>query len=95
MKLIFFFRCRDSAINAARNILDEILLSDDEFEESPEVEKDKKKYLRKYKKQFVNKLMMSEWMLDVPEDLLENWSMVPCPKGQRNLLIASRVKIKY
>ncbi|KAK0078272.1 hypothetical protein PV325_002757 [Microctonus aethiopoides] len=85
-------KCRDSAVNAARDILDEIFSSDDEFEESHEVEKDKKKYLRKYKKQFVNKLMMSEWMLDVPEDLLENWSMVPCPKGQRNLLIASRGK---
>lgn len=34
--------------------------------------------------------MLSEWLVDVPEDLQENWYMIVCPVGRRCLVIASR-----
>lgn len=45
----------------------------------------------KYKK--FNRMMLSEWMLDVPQDFSENWIMVPCPIGKRTRLISRRVLI--
>ena len=36
-------------------------------------------------------LMLSEWMVDKPEDLVENWVMVPCPVGKRSLVVAANV----
>ncbi|XP_012055810.1 PREDICTED: snurportin-1 [Atta cephalotes] len=35
-----------------------------------------------------NRMMLSEWMLDVPQDLIENWIMVPCPIGKRVRVIS-------
>lgn len=43
---------------------------------------------RKYR---VKRLMLSEWMVDVPQDLIENWIMVPCPTGKRVRLISGWV----
>ncbi|RZF44741.1 hypothetical protein LSTR_LSTR000693 [Laodelphax striatellus] len=34
-----------------------------------------------------NTLMLSEWLLEIPDDFPE-WIMVPCPIGQRNLLVS-------
>lgn len=39
-------------------------------------------------------LMMSEWMIEKPEDFNENWYVVPCPKGIRTLLVACNVSRK-
>lgn len=39
----------------------------------------------------VNRMMLSEWMLDVPQDFIENWIMVPCPIGKRVRLISGWV----
>jgi hypothetical protein len=36
----------------------------------------------KFNRQFKNILMLSEWMMAVPEDL-EDYLLVPCPKGIR------------
>ncbi|EFN87963.1 Snurportin-1 [Harpegnathos saltator] len=36
--------------------------------------------------------MLSEWMLDVPENFTENWIMMPCPVGKRTVLVASKGK---
>lgn len=41
-----------------------------------------------------NVLMMSEWMIEKPQDFEENWFVVPCPKGVRMLLVANRVSNK-
>ena len=38
--------------------------------------------------------MLSEWLVDVPDDLQHEWLMVLCPFGKRNLVIASNVSIK-
>ena len=35
--------------------------------------------------------MLSEWLVDVPDDLEQEWLMVVCPFGKRNLIIASNV----
>jgi len=40
---------------------------------------------------FVVQLMLSEWMLEVPEHFVEEWVMVPCPVGKRSLVVASDV----
>eukprot|EP00041_Stephanoeca_diplocostata_P020890 m.477876 g.477876 ORF g.477876 m.477876 type:complete len:396 (-) comp21689_c0_seq11:2485-3672(-) len=48
---------------------------------------------RKHKKEvrvMKDKLMLSEWMREVPVDLQEKWSFVVCPKGRRTLVIANR-----
>ncbi|KAK2579357.1 hypothetical protein KPH14_008306 [Odynerus spinipes] len=85
-------RNRDSAFNAGREILDNIFKSDDEDEEEMEIEHCDNKPWQRYKrhKQYANQLMMSEWMLEVPPDLLEKWIMVPCPRGKRTLLVACK-----
>ena len=35
--------------------------------------------------------MLSEWLVDVPDDLVQEWVMVVCPMGKRNLVIAANV----
>uniref|UniRef100_A0A0C9RCR2 Snurportin-1 n=1 Tax=Fopius arisanus TaxID=64838 RepID=A0A0C9RCR2_9HYME len=82
--------CREAAFNAGRVILEDLPLSEEENEDPMEVDKSRHHSRRPTNKQYANKLMMSEWMLDVPEDLVDKWSMVPCPKGRRNLLVARK-----
>ncbi len=36
-----------------------------------------------------DQLTQGEWLVDVPEDFEEMWQLVPCPVGQRVLVIAS------
>lgn len=36
-------------------------------------------------------LMLSEWLVDVPADLEQEWLVVVCPVGKRALVVASRV----
>lgn len=38
-----------------------------------------------------NRIMLSEWMLNVPQDFSENWIMVPCPIGKRTRIISRHV----
>ncbi|KAG6452354.1 snurportin-1 [Manduca sexta] len=39
---------------------------------------------------YKNVLMFSEWMIEKPEDFNDNWYVVPCPKGVRMLVVASK-----
>lgn len=55
-------------------------------EEQMEVEEKARRPGKRYKDQ----LMLSEWMLEVPEDFVSEWTMVPCPVGRRNLIVASK-----
>ena len=89
---MYIIRCRDVAFNVGRGILEKAFNSD-ECEEELEIEEtDKKKYHSfKRNKYYANQLMMSEWMLEVPQDLLEKWIIVPCPQGKRTLLVACKV----
>lgn len=38
-----------------------------------------------------NKLQLSEWLRDRPEDL-DQWILVPCPKGKRHIVVAAANK---
>lgn len=38
-----------------------------------------------------NKVQLSEWMRDRPDDL-DNWILVPCPKGKRHIVVAAANK---
>ncbi|CAB3239863.1 unnamed protein product [Arctia plantaginis] len=44
---------------------------------------------------YKNVLMMSEWMIEKPEDFNENWFVIPCPKGMRTLLVACNGNTKF
>ena len=49
-----------------------------------------KKQVKKYKRNpYRNQLMLSEWLVDVPEDFEQNWLFVVCPIGKRCLVISS------
>ncbi|XP_075537217.1 snurportin-1 isoform X2 [Dermacentor variabilis] len=39
---------------------------------------------------YKNRLMLSEWLVDVPEDFAENWLLVPCPVAKRCLVVSSK-----
>lgn len=82
------YRHRDEAFNAARGIFQELYFSELEnmdVEEYPS----ESKYPQKYKK--MNRMMLSEWMLDVPQDFSESWIMVPCPIGNRTRIVSRYV----
>uniref|UniRef100_UPI00398E7DB4 snurportin-1 n=1 Tax=Pristiophorus japonicus TaxID=55135 RepID=UPI00398E7DB4 len=45
---------------------------------------------KKLPKRYANQLMLSEWLVDVPSDLVEEWLLVVCPVGKRTLIVASK-----
>ena len=55
-------------------------------EEGMEVTEEKCKPPKRYKDQ----LMLSEWLVEVPDDFQDEWIMLVCPYGKRNLLVAAR-----
>ncbi|CAN0325813.1 snurportin-1 [Lampetra fluviatilis] len=55
-------------------------------EDDMEVDMKHKKLPRSY----ANQLMLSEWLVEVPADLCEEWLMLVCPVGKRCLVVASR-----
>jgi len=42
-----------------------------------------------HKSQFGDKLMLSDWLVDIPDTLSTEWTMVPCPTGRRCLVVTS------
>ncbi|XP_018303853.1 snurportin-1 isoform X2 [Mycetomoellerius zeteki] len=58
-------------------------------EEYMEVEDYASSYYKILPNEFkTSRMMLSEWMLDVPQDFIENWIMVPCPIGKRVRVIS-------
>uniref|UniRef100_A0A7N4PHX5 Snurportin-1 n=1 Tax=Sarcophilus harrisii TaxID=9305 RepID=A0A7N4PHX5_SARHA len=45
---------------------------------------------RKLPRRYANQLMLSEWLIDVPSDLGQEWIVVVCPVGKRALVVASK-----
>lgn len=83
---------RTDALNIARALVVGDLENDSEEDEDTAIETmdtnlvkeyyDKKLRVRKsYKKQ----LMLSEWLVQVPDDLFTNWTMVAVPEGKVNI----------
>ncbi|XP_021263181.1 snurportin-1, partial [Numida meleagris] len=61
--------------------------AEEEEEEEEEMEVDAG---RRLPKRYANQLMLSEWLVDVPVDLEQEWIVVVCPVGKRALVVASR-----
>lgn len=72
-----------------------------EFDENDEEEeemdttlssKNSKKINRKRNyNRYADELMLSEWLVDIPESLSKDWICLPCPVGRRCLVVASNV----
>ena len=43
---------------------------------------------------YKNQLMLSKWLGEVPLDLEENWLLILCPEGRRNLVVAANGSTK-
>ncbi|XP_041975807.1 snurportin-1 [Aricia agestis] len=44
---------------------------------------------------YSNVLMLSEWMVEKPENFANDWYLVPCPKGVRTLIVSHGGKTKF
>ena len=42
---------------------------------------------RKLRKTYKNQLMLSEWLVEVPEDMAEKWLLILCPEVNCEALI--------
>lgn len=65
---------------------------DEACTDAVEMGQTKNRKMRKapYCNPYKNQLMLSEWMVDVPPDLEQNWMVVVCPIGKRCLIVASK-----
>lgn len=101
LKNLFLFRRRNNVMYQKRR-LNELFeqenseqKSDEPLEqiseeplEQMEVDENQKPKKQKFK------LMLSEWLSDVPNDLEEKWLIKFCPKGYRRMIIAHKVCFK-
>lgn len=85
---------RFDAVNNSRNCF-KLEENEDVYEITKEHEEEEEyqtenDYRKNYftRGNFRNKLMMSEWMLEIPKDLQKDYFMIPCPVGKRCLVIA-------
>jgi len=88
---------RDDLVNLAR------ILAMGEFEEEPEEEEEEEEMdttgggeirQRRLRKTYKNQLMLSEWLVEVPEDIEQKWLLLLCPEGRRNFVIAANGSTK-
>lgn len=73
----------------ATNQWDEV--DDGEQEDDMDFEEE---YLKPPKRTYKNQLMLSEWLVEVPCDLISEWLLVLCPIGKRCLVVSSRAITK-
>jgi len=82
---------RDDLVNLARALAMGDF-EEDEGEEEEEEEMDTsggEVKQRRLRKTYKNQLMLSEWLVEVPEDLETAWLLILCPEGRRNFVIAA------
>jgi len=86
---------RDDLVNHAR------ALAMGDFEEELEEEEDEEDMdttgevrRRRMRRTYKEQLMLSEWLVEVPDDLEEKWLMLLCPEGRRNFVVASNGQTK-
>ncbi|XP_028411813.1 snurportin-1-like isoform X2 [Dendronephthya gigantea] len=77
---------RSDRVNYARRLVEE----EDDMEVEDAQTKKKSTNLKRAKNPFKNQLMMSEWLVDLPENFDNEWTMVISPIGKRCLIVASR-----
>nr|XP_056721888.1 snurportin-1 [Euleptes europaea] len=80
-------------VNHARRLAEDDWTGLDE-EEKEEAEEDVEgmevEVRKKLPKHYANQLMLSEWLIDIPPDLAQEWILVVCPVGKRALVVSSR-----
>uniref|UniRef100_A0A1I7TFY2 Snurportin-1 n=1 Tax=Caenorhabditis tropicalis TaxID=1561998 RepID=A0A1I7TFY2_9PELO len=77
-------------IQKLRNLAFDDAVSDDEDSDSA-TEKQKPGVRQKSNHgKYADQLMLSEWLVDIPETLSVDWTMVLAPTGKRCLVVASR-----
>ncbi|XP_065060566.1 snurportin-1-like [Rhopilema esculentum] len=81
-------RRRFDALNYSRKLVDGKLTAD-ELDVSMDVVGEEKETEKRFNP-FKNQLMLSEWLVEVPPDLEEEWLMTVCPVGKRCLIVANR-----
>ncbi|XP_054159462.1 snurportin-1-like [Oppia nitens] len=91
---------RNQIVMKFRALLEEVEmeLSDDKCHENMDTSSDniskecrkRRYYVNKYK----NQLMLSEWLVQIPQDFAIDWYLVLCPVGKRCLVISSRGQTK-
>lgn len=86
LAVFVFIRRRNDVIDKKRNLKD--IFEGNEQTECMDVEENKTR------KRYV-KLMLSEWLTEVPDDLESNWLIKLSPEGQRRLVVACKVLIKH
>ncbi|KAK8742304.1 hypothetical protein OTU49_001789 [Cherax quadricarinatus] len=71
-----------------RSIEEESAESSDSSVDNMECEQIRKCYSRPRK--YRNFLMLSEWLVDVPDDFATTYFALPCPVGKRSLIVSAR-----
>lgn len=81
-------RLRQTEIDSARPGLLELIEAEGTESDCSSVDLQQRRYRPKiwFSKLYRDKVQLSEWMYEKPEDL-ENWFLVPCPVGIRCLLV--------
>ena len=80
-------------MNVARALiagqLEEDSEDEDDIDESMDINDSGAYYEKKYRirKSYKKQLMLSEWLVQVPDDLFTNWQMVPVPEGKVNCIL--------
>merc|ERR1719221_2240496 len=69
-------------------------MGEEEEEEEEDMDTAVETRPRRLRKSYKNQLMMSEWLVEVPEDLADKWLLILCPEGRRNLVIAANGSTK-
>eukprot|EP00092_Neocalanus_flemingeri_P017977 GFUD01019453.1.p1 GENE.GFUD01019453.1~~GFUD01019453.1.p1 ORF type:complete len:411 (-),score=118.70 GFUD01019453.1:792-2024(-) len=86
---------RDDLVNHARALaMGDFDEEKDEEEEEEEMDTSGEIRQRKLRKTYKNQLMLSEWLVEVPEDLEKNWLLLLCPEGRRNFVVAANGSTK-
>lgn len=91
-------RRRDDFLAIARSLVAGKIEADSDSEEIDEEMMDTSVYFAKkfrLKRTYKNQLMLSEWLVDVPKDLADNWVMIPAPVGKRSLVVAGDGQTKH
>lgn len=85
---------RYNYVNHARHLAENTWSSGSGDEEDDDDGMDWSSEPKKPSRSYKNQLMLSEWLVEVPEDLINEWLLVLCPIGKRCLVIASQGQTK-
>jgi len=86
---------RDDLVNHARALaMGDFDEEKEEEEEEEEMDTSGEIRQRRLRKTYKNQLMLSEWLVEVPEDIEKNWLLILCPEGRRNFVVAANGSTK-